>query len=64
MVVWLSIPALYVGYSSKDGKLTQALNIAVLEGDVIPLYLHLPATDLNNSDEIISLKKLFFTCQG
>ena len=60
MVVWLSIPALYAGYISKDRKLTQALTISVLEGDVIPLNLHLPATDLNNSDEIISLLKSRF----
>ena len=50
MAVCVSIPALYVGITGKDWKLTTALNKTVLEGDVMPLNLKLPETDLNNID--------------
>ena len=50
MAVCVSIPALYVGIIRIDGKLTPALNKAVLEGDVMPLNLNLSATDWNNLD--------------
>ena len=41
LVIYVSLPALLVACTKKDGKLTPALNRAMLEKDVIALKLTL-----------------------